>query len=232
MIPEDLMKEDMMMKAIGLDLEPNKSFFYENAFYLTSKTDRMAKFLAHYEFFKMTEHLAGDIVECGVFKGASLARFIKFRNIFSPGKKVVGFDTFGEFPESEFEKDVSYRENFIKSAGSKSVPREGLMKLLKGIGCSDDVELIEGDVCDTIPAYISKNPDFSISLLNVDVDIYKPTKAVLDLFYDRVVNGGIVVLDDYKGFPGATSAIDEFCKARGIEVRSLKWLESPYYIKK
>ena len=34
------------------------------------------------ELFKMTMDIPGAIVECGVFKGASLARFAMFRELF------------------------------------------------------------------------------------------------------------------------------------------------------
>lgn len=52
-----------------------KSWEYENGFYLTCQPNRLGKFLAHYELFKETLHLPGAIVECGVFKGISLCRF-------------------------------------------------------------------------------------------------------------------------------------------------------------
>lgn len=219
------------LKAIGLEFDFDKNFFYENAFYLTSGTDRTAKLLAHYELFKMSASLKGDIVECGVFKGASFARFIKFRNIFGlQSKRVIGFDTFGEFPESDFADDVSYRENFIKGAGSRSISADALEWLLGRLGCSVNVELVKGDVCETIPAYISKHPELSVSMLNIDVDIYRPTKATLENMYDRVVKGGIIILDDYEGFPGATAAIDEFCKKLGTKIERLPWVNSPHYI--
>ncbi len=222
-----------VMKAIGVDFESDKTFFYENAFYLTSAPDRTAKLLAHYELFKMSASIEGDIVECGVFKGASLARFIKFRDIFGTrSKKVVGFDIFGEFPASDFEQDASYREKFIKDAGSRSIPMDLLGDLLSRIGCFNNIELIKGDVCYTIPKYVTEHPDFSISMLNIDVDLYKPTKYTLDYMYDKVAEGGIIILDDYKGFAGATSAIDDFCGKRKIKIEKFSWVKSPHDIRK
>ena len=42
----------------------------------------------------------GDIVECGVFKGASLIRLATFRDLIedSQKRKILGFDSFGKFP--------------------------------------------------------------------------------------------------------------------------------------
>jgi len=55
-------------------------FEYENGFYLTSETTRIAKLLAQYELYKKIVHLPGDVIECGVFKGASLIRLATFRD--------------------------------------------------------------------------------------------------------------------------------------------------------
>ena len=53
---------------------------YENLFYLTSDK-RILKLLDHYEIYKKILKVKGDIVECGVFKGASLIRFLTFRDL-------------------------------------------------------------------------------------------------------------------------------------------------------
>ena len=56
----------------------------------------IGKFLYRFKFFENTKHLAGDIVELGVFKGSGVASFIKFLDIFCThsNKKVIGFDLF------------------------------------------------------------------------------------------------------------------------------------------
>ena len=55
-----------------------KSFEYENNFYLSCDITRISKILAQYELYKMVENVPGEIVECGVLKGASLSRFESF----------------------------------------------------------------------------------------------------------------------------------------------------------
>ena len=79
----------------------SKPFEYENNFYFSSGIGRIGKLIAHYELFKMVKDLPGEIIECGVFKGSSLIRFVTFRNLFEKEnlRKVVGFDAFGKFPE-------------------------------------------------------------------------------------------------------------------------------------
>ena len=50
----------------------------------------LGKLLHRFQFFEKTKHLAGDIVELGVFKGSGVATFVKFLEIYFPNsnKKV------------------------------------------------------------------------------------------------------------------------------------------------
>ena len=65
---------------------------YENGFYLTSNSTRIAKILAHYELYKSIINLPGQIVECGVFKGISLIRYAAFREVLENpySRKIIG----------------------------------------------------------------------------------------------------------------------------------------------
>ena len=217
------------------DIDQSDRFFYENAFYLTVAPSRIAKLLAHYELFKLSLDIPGHIVECGVFKGASLSRFVKFRNIFlnSFSKKVIAFDIFGKFPLSEEENaegDKASRDKFIQDAGDDSITEERLMAFLQDTDSGENVELIKGDVSKTISEYLHNNPQLKISLLNIDVDLYKPTHDCLKYLYDRVARGGVIILDDYNGFPGATKAIDEFFATKAEYIKKLPWSASPCHI--
>lgn len=220
------------------DIVSSNSFFYENAFYLTSHPSRIAKLLAHYELFKLTADLPGDIVECGVFKGASFSRFVKFGNIFQsiPKKRVIGFDIFGKFPMPDkkgVKADIKSRDKFINESGEESIAKAKLMEFLENCDLAKNAELIAGDVSKTIPDFLERNPGIKISLLNIDVDLYKPTLDCLINLYDKVVTGGVIILDDYKGFPGATKAIDEFISDKpDIKINKFTWAISPFFIKK
>jgi hypothetical protein len=214
---------------------PSQSFFYENAFYLTAHPSRIAKLLTQYELFKVASRVPGDIVECGVFKGASLCRFARFRNIVqgSCHRKLIGFDIFGTFPKAGTggkKGDAVFRERFVRESGEKSISRRKLMGFLRRCGLAEGVELIAGDVSKTVPAYAAANPGLRIALLNLDVDLYNPTRDCLATLYDRVVSGGVIIFDDYKGFPGATKAIDEFFSGKtGITIKKMEWSRSPFF---
>jgi hypothetical protein len=212
----------------------DKAFDYENNFYLSCDTSRMGKFIAHYELYKMTQDIPGAIVECGVFKGASLARFAMFRDLLghAASKRLVAFDAFGMFPEASRPDDRELRERFIQEAGEEGIGREQMMEVLNKKRIDRHVDLIEGDITETVPAYLERNPGLKISLLNLDVDIYEPSITVLECLYPRLVKGGVLMLDDYGVFPGETAAADQYFEGRGVEVQKFGFAMTPCYIVK
>jgi len=209
-----------------------KAFEFENNFYLSCDVARISKMIAHYELYKMVINIPGSIVECGVFKGASLTRFTMFRELFeSPySKKIIGFDTFHEFPETEFQDDKKVRESLINTAGGESISIEQLTDVLQRKDIFKNIELIEGDITSTVPEYIFSHPQLKVSLLNLDVDIYEPSVTILEHLYSRIVKGGVLVLDDYGTFPGETKAVDDFFKDQEISIRKFPYCTTPSYI--
>ena len=211
-----------------------KAFEYENNFYLSCSINRISKILAHYELYKMVRDLPGAIVECGVFKGASLIRFAAFRNLFgSPfSKKIIGFDTFDEFPQTSYSQDIKLRNQFVDAAGSICIAKQQLLDVLEYKNTDQFIELIEGDINETVPKYVEEHPEFRISLLNLDADIYEPTKTVLEYLYPRVVNKGVLILDDYGVFPGETSAVEEYFNGNALKIKKFPFCMTPCYVLK
>ena len=142
-----------------IDLPDFKSSFeYENNYFLSCNPSRIAKLIAHYNFFEKTKEIEGSIVECGVFKGSSLSRFAMFRKMLNlEYKKIVGFDTFSSFPETKFEQDKDMRSNFINIAGQESISVDQLLTVLEKKKCDNNIELIEGDITQTVPKYVENN---------------------------------------------------------------------------
>ena len=209
-----------------------KAFEHENSFYLSCGNTRLGKFIAHYELFTMAKDLPGAFVECGVFKGASFVRFAGFRSLFSSSSShpLIGFDTFGVFPETNYEEDKERREGFIQAAGEHSISKAQLLDVLRRKGINDCVELIEGDIVQSVPAYIQKHPDLKISLLNLDTDIYEPAVTILECLWPRIVRGGVLILDDYGVFPGETKAVDEYFRGNAVRIQQFPFSPTPRYI--
>jgi hypothetical protein len=188
-----------------------RAFEYENGFYATASTARFSKFVTHLDLFRQTSNLRGEIVECGVFKGNSFFRWIKFRDLLENtfSRRIVGFDAFGAFPETTYVKDMKKRDAFIReTSGGIGITEEEMGELLSAQALDKNVELVKGDINETVPDYVAAHDELRISLLHIDVDIFEPTKTSLEHLFDRVVKGGVVIFDDYGAFPGANDAIE------------------------
>jgi len=211
-----------------------KSFDYENNFYLSCDSTRIGRLLAHYELFKMVSNIPGAIVECGVFKGASLARFAMFRELIenTHSKKIIAFDTFGKFPKTKFSQDENELKLFFKEAGKESISKPQLMKVLNKKKIEKNIELVKGDITKTVPQYLKSHPELRISLLNLDTDVYEPAVTILENLYPRIVKGGILILDDYGIFPGETKAAEEYFKDKKVEIKKFSFSTPPCYVVK
>lgn len=206
-----------------------KAFDYENGFYLSCDTSRIAKLLAHYEAFRMVQELPGAIVECGVFKGVSLARFAAFRDLFGSvaARRIVGFDVFGRFPETANQQDAAPRQAFVDAAGTEGVSTDQMMAVLKHKRCEHNVELVAGDILDTVPKYCADHPELKIALLNLDTDILEPAETILQHLFPRLVSGGVLLIDDYGVFPGETHAVDRFLATTGFRLKRFPFASTP-----
>lgn len=214
-----------------LDYDTENKWSYENGFYLTSDITRMGKMLAHYELYKMISGLPGHVIELGVFKGASLIRFATYQLLLeSPfSRKIIGFDMFGRFPVSGDETDQAFAYGWQADLGN-GIGVDDLTRCFEYKGFKS-YEFVEGDILKTLPEYIRNTPALRVSMLHIDTDLYAPAKLGLDLLWDRIVPGGLLVLDDYGTEAGGTRAVDDFFIDKNIKIYKLPISHaSPCYI--
>ena len=91
--------------------------------------------------------------------------------------------------------------------------------------------MILGDIVYTIPEYVANHPELKIALLHIDVDVYEPTKVILNSLFDKVIKNGLIVFDDYGTVAGETKAIDEFFNDKDV-IQKLPISHIPAYIRK
>ena len=77
------------------------------------------------------------------------------------------------------------------------------------------LHFIKGDVMDTLEQ--EKNIPNKICILRLDTDWYESSKFELQKLYEKVVEGGVIILDDYFLWDGQRRATDEFLKENNIE---------------
>ena len=200
-------------------------------------TSRLKKMLVRYDLYSMTKDVKGDILECGVFKGAGLMFWLKLLSVYEPesSKKVVGFDTFKLFGGALTDIEKQSAEDYMEEAAVREVSKSSILGYANQAGLDDRVELVEGDIAMTSQKYVQENPDQSISLLHLDLDTYDGTKASLEALYPSVSSGGIIIFDEY-GDPtwNETEAVDEFFADKDAEVIRISHSSKPsaYILKK
>lgn len=199
----------------------------ENSFYLNASPERISKFIAHYEIFKQIKNLRGDIVECGVFRGASFTRFINFDKIFSSKKQFFAFDAFGKFPESGLVKDKSFSKLHNQKIGH-GIEKRDLNYFLKK-NKAKKFELIKGDVLETLEFFLKKKK--KICLLHLDLDVYTATKYALEKLFPLIVKKGVILIDDYNHISNTTKAVNEFLKKnKNLKIEKFKFPCRPSFI--
>ena len=77
----------------------------------------------------------------------------------------------------------------------------------------DRVVFLEGWFRDTLPSA----PIERLALLRMDGDLYESTMDALVALYDKLVPGGIVIVDDYGILEGCRAAVTDFRRERGID---------------
>lgn len=160
------------------------------------------------------EGIAGDIVECGVWRGGNII----IARLIAPDRKCWLYDTFNGMTEPTA-IDVSragnaaidsWRRKEAQGVRWAEASVEDVRGYLTEFDALDEARLrfVVGDVAETL---MSEVPD-QIALLRLDTDWYESTRVELEVLYPRLSPGGILIVDDYGHWLGARRAVDEYFK--------------------
>jgi hypothetical protein len=121
-------------------------------------------------------------VEFGVYKGDSINRLARLR----PHQLFHGFDSFEGLPES-----------WTLGARTGTFSLRGRLPAVR-----DNVVLVKGFFADTLEKFAAGCGKSAVAFMHVDCDLYSATKLVLDRFAPLLVDGTIIVFDEYFNYPG------------------------------
>jgi O-methyltransferase len=155
-------------------------------------------------------HILGDVIECGVWKGGAVLLIADalFQNG-DANRKLFLYDTFEGFVErSDIDRTDSGKE--VGRVRHANFEAEARRTLSMSQYPTDNVHFVAGDVRKTV---MSVN-HATIALLRLDTDTYATTAHELSELYDRLVVGGVLIVDDYGYSQGCRQAVDEFCAGR------------------
>jgi O-methyltransferase len=155
--------------------------------------------------------LQGDFVECGVNRGALSRMIINYVHFEQLPKTFYLLDTYQglaatKLSDLEKERHVDRYPDCYADVVATFSPFKNV-KIIKG----------------TVPETLSEVKSEQIAYLSIDMNCVGPEIAAIEYFWNKMVPGGLILLDDY-GFDGHLDqkmAHDAFAKSRGVSVLTL-----------
>jgi O-methyltransferase len=163
--------------------------------------------------------VSGDFAELGVYKGESA----KIVHLMDPARKFHLYDTFEGFKEEDLKQETGEAATYT----TRNFADSSLETVRRNLGDGDRFIYHQGRFPESVvsgkQSSVSSQhssavflptancPIGQLALVNLDVDLYKPTKAGLEYFYPRLSPGGVIIIHDYNyKWPGIKKAVDEF----------------------
>jgi SAM-dependent methyltransferase len=165
--------------------------------------------------------LEGDFVECGVNRGFLSSAIMDYLNWDSLEKHFYLLDTFRGLDErfvSPADRASGAVEKNTKSLASGFYV-QGIDEVRANFSQWKNVSLIEGPIPETLPQVRTDR----IAYLHLDMNCSPPEIAAIQFFWERLVPGAFVLLDDYAyyGYLSQKTAMDRFAQEKGIKILSL-----------
>lgn len=165
--------------------------------------------------------LEGDFVECGVNRGFLSSAIMHHLDWDSLNKQFYLLDTFAGLDE-RFVSDKEVRSGALRKNASQ----------LKSAFYSVDVDGVRANFSEwknvriipgTVPLTLEKVDAEKIAYLHLDMNCAPPEIAAITYFWQRLVPGAFVLLDDYAyvGYQAQKLAMDEFAHERKLQICSL-----------
>jgi SAM-dependent methyltransferase len=165
--------------------------------------------------------LEGDFVECGVNRGFLSSAIMDYLDWDIRGKHFYLLDTFAGIDErylSDQDKMGGAMEKNQAQLDSGFYVR-GVESVRRNFAQWRNVSIIEGAVPETLSQVGSKK----VAFLSLDMNCSTPEVAALEFFWDRLVPGALILMDDYAyhGYRSQFVAMNALARRKGAEVLSL-----------
>lgn len=162
-------------------------------------------------------NVAGDIVECGVWKGGAclLASHVLVKEK-DNHKKIWLYDTFEGMTSPGEEDCIASSGQPLRERNPEGWWTADIAEVRRNISSAvlgmERFRFVQGRVETTL----KKEYPQQLSILRLDTDWYESTLFELEVLYPRLTPGGILIIDDYGHFTGARKAVDDFFEKQGI----------------
>lgn len=132
------------------------------------------------------QKLPGDLVELGVFRGHTTLFCADYAGFASWDKRWWLYDTFEGIPEDQLDPGWAAVNASMYGTDLYAEVRDRFARF-------PNIDVIKGRV----PEILRERPPGEIAFLHVDMNNATAEIAALDLLFDRVVPGGVILFDDY-----------------------------------
>lgn len=169
--------------------------------------------------YRMILDIPGVIMEFGVQWGRNLGALTALRGVYepyNPHRRIIGFDTFTGFPalaDIDNASPDAYVGGFAVSEDYPNHLREVLDTHEAGeyLAHIQRTFVVQGEVGQTLPPYLERNPHTVIALAYFDMDLHAPTRDTLELVRPYLTKGSVIAFDEFADakWPGETAALRE-----------------------
>ncbi len=155
--------------------------------------------------------LPGDFVECGVYRGGYSMTVCKYVHFETLPKKFYLLDTYEGLVERYMTPDEKARGIYNYKPSYDAV--------VESFRPFPNVKIIKG----AVPETLSQVESDQICYLSIDMNTRDPEIAAAEYFWDKLVSGAVMVLDDYgwRKHIEQKIAFDAFAQKRGLQVLAL-----------
>lgn len=157
--------------------------------------------------------LGGDFVECGVNKGFLSKIAMDYIDFKALPTTFWLMDTFEGLSDKYITSQE--RDKGVKAGGYESC-LEQVKDTFKDF---PNVRIVKGTIPDTLPEVTASR----VAYLSIDMNCVIPEIAAAEYFWDKLVSGAAMVLDDYghSGHEEQKWAFDKFAKERNVPLLCL-----------
>lgn len=163
----------------------------------------------------------GDFVECGVNLGFMSSAIMHHLKWGGDGRMFYLLDTFSGFDErfvSAKEREAGILEKNNKDWGA-GFYTDNVARVRENFSEWTNVKIVVGSIPETLCEISSEK----IAFLHIDLNCSPPEVGAMEGLWDRIVRGGVVLLDDYAyyGYQPQKEGMDEWAARRDVPIASL-----------
>jgi hypothetical protein len=182
------------------------------------------RLVTYYELYKLISHLNGSIIKCGISVDEAFGYFSFFQQqAHLQEQPMVSFEKNAPlFEKKELNGD---EVTFVK-------PPTGIIQQIELVkkGRLQNIDHRPGLLTESIPNYLIENPELKIALLTIDLDDFENTLTTMQYLYPRIVQGGVLILNNYHKKQGECEAVKDYFYKQEVIIRHFSLTQGPYYI--